>query len=88
MMDFCLKYWASNDELLKEFEVNLPLLKEKHQDDRKEAPTKLNLEFGDWFRKWCQNHDNIGYNSSLPKRLRDERELLKFCKFIDQILLK
>ena len=60
------------------------MLKERHQGDRKEALTKLNLELEDRFRKWRENEDNLGYISSLPKRLKDERELLKICKVVNQ----
>ena len=69
MMNFCLKYWPSKDELNKEFGLKLLMLQEKHQDDRKEARTKLNSEFEERFRKWCQNHDNLGYISSLLKEI-------------------
>ena len=60
------------------------MLKERHQGDRKEALTKLNLELEDRFKKWRENQDNLGYISSLPKRLKDERELLKICKVVNQ----
>ena len=33
-------------------------------------------------RQLPQHHDNLGYISTLPKRLKDERESLKFCKII------
>ena len=51
MIHFCLKHWASTDELQKEFELNLPMMKEKYQNDRQEALTKLNLEFKERFKQ-------------------------------------
>ena len=40
MIVFCLEYWASKNEF------NLLMLTEKHQDEREEALTKLNLKSG------------------------------------------
>ena len=39
-----VKYWSTKDELKNEFELYLPLLKEKHQSERRQAPRKLNSE--------------------------------------------
>ena len=43
--NFCLKFWASKDELKKDFELYLPMLKEKNQSSRRTALRKLILEF-------------------------------------------
>ena len=34
--------------------------------------------------EWCNHKNNHGYISSLLKKLKDEGELLKFCKLIDR----
>ena len=52
MINFCRKY---RDELAKEVELNHPMLKEKHQDNRKDTLTKLKLEFEERFRKSRQS---------------------------------
>ena len=82
--NFCLKFWESKDELKKEFELYLPMLKEKHQDERRKALRKFNSEFDERFAEWCDHHPNLGYIGSLPEKLKDERDLLKFCKSMDQ----
>ena len=81
---FCLKFWASKDELKKEFELYLPMLKEKNQCSRRTALRKLNLEFEERFTEWCKHLRNLGFIDSLPRKLKDEGDLLKFCKSMDQ----
>ena len=83
--NFCLKYWSTKEELKTEFELYLPLLKEKHKFDRRQALRELNSEFKERFTEWCNHHNNLGYNSQLSQRLKFERDLLKFCKTMDQI---
>ena len=82
--NFCLKFWASKDELKKEFELYLPMLKEKNQSSRRTALRKLNLEFEERFTEWCKHLRNLGFIDSLPQKLKDEGDLLKFCKSMDQ----
>ena len=68
----------------KEFELYLPILKEKNQSDRRTALKKLNLEFEERFTEWCKDLRNLGFIGSLHQKLKDERDLLKFCKSVDQ----
>ena len=82
--NFCVKFWSTNKKLKKEIDLYLPLLKEKHQYERRHALRKLNSEFEKRFTEWCNHHSNLGYISNLPKIMKDEGELLKFCKFFDQ----
>ena len=82
--NFCLKFWASKDELKKEFELYLPMLKEKHQIDRIKALMKLKLELEERFTEWCEHVRSLGNIGGLPRKLKDERDLLKFSKFADQ----
>ena len=53
--NFCLAYWDSKEKLKKAFELYLPMLKEKHQGDRRLASRKLNSEFEARFSEWCHN---------------------------------
>ena len=60
------------------------MLKTKNQSDRRTALNKLNLEFEERFTGWCKHLRNLGLIGSLPQKLKDERDLLKFCKSVDQ----
>ena len=86
--NFCLKFWASKYKLKKEFELYLPMLREKHQIDRIRALRKLNLELEERFTEWCEHFRSLGFIGSRPQKLKDERDLLKFSKFVDQFFKK
>ena len=81
--NFCLKFWASKGGLKKEFELSLPMLKEKHQSDRIRALRKLNTEFAERLTEWCEHLRNLVFIGSLPQKIKYERDLLKFCKIVD-----
>ena len=61
------------------------MLKEKNQNDRRTALRKLNLEFEERFTEWCKHFRNLRFIGSLPQNLKDERDLLKFCRSVDQV---
>ena len=42
------------------------------------------MEFEERFTEWCKDLRNLGFIGSLPQKLKDEGDLLKFCKSMDQ----
>ena len=81
---FFLTYSTSKDNLRKEFEMYLPMLKEKFQGSRKEILYKLEYELESYFENWSKKSSFLVSVSRLPSRLKNENDLMKYMKLCDQ----
>ena len=81
---FFLTYSTSKDNLRKEFEMYLPMLKDKFQGSRKEILYKLEYELENYFENWSKKSSFLVSVSRLPPRLKNENDLMKYMKLCDQ----
>ena len=81
---FFLTYSTSKDELRKEFEMYLPMLKDKFQGSRKVILYKLEYELENYFENWSKKSSFLVSVSRLPSRLKNENDLMKYMKLCDQ----
>ena len=81
---FFLTYSTSKDKLRKEFEMYLPMLKDKFQGSRKEILYKLEYELENYFENWSKKSYFLVSVRWLPSRLKNENDLMKYLKLCDQ----
>ena len=81
---FFLTYSTSKDKLRKEFEMYLPMLKDKFQGSRKEILYKLEYELENYFENWSQKSSFLVSVRWLPSHLKNENDLMKYMKLCDQ----
>ena len=81
---FFLTYSTSKDKLRKEFEMYLPMLKDKFQGSRKEILYKLEYELEKYFENWSKKSSFLVSVRWLPSRLKNENDLMKYMKLCDQ----
>ena len=68
--EFSLTYSTSEDKLRKEFEMYLPMLKDKFQGSRKEILYTLECELKKHFETWSQTSEGLLSTSRLLSRQR------------------
>ena len=74
---FFLTYSISKDKLRKEFEMYLPMLKNKFQGSRKEILYNLEYELQKYFENWSKKSSYLVSVSRFPSRLKNENDLMK-----------
>ena len=81
---FFLAYSASENMLHKEFEMCLPMLRDKFQSRCEEILYKLEYELEKYFENWSKKSSYLASVSRLPSRLKNENDLMKYLKHGDQ----